>query len=136
MQLPNCTVIARPDPDAESSEPKFGAESPGVSAAGSLIMIEVDVDLTDAFALPPPPIVGDEVIDAAIVPCRSVLENCPLFPLDESMALIKAVSVAAAETKESKTVSGMTVSTASPPRPVLGEGASVGIVLIGMKRLT
>ena len=136
MPLQTCTEKVLPDPDVESSELASGAEDSIVLEIVSPAMAEVDGELTDVLGLPPLPIVGEEVVDAASVSCGLVFEDCPATPLDASRALTKAVSVAAAEIKESKTVSGMTVSTASPPRPVYGEGSSAGIVAIGMRRLT
>ncbi|KAL9631859.1 MAG: hypothetical protein Q9204_004039, partial [Flavoplaca sp. TL-2023a] len=121
MPLQICTEEVLPDPDVESLEPASGAEDSVVLEIVSPAMAEVDVEIADVFGLPPLPIVGEEVVEAASISCGLVLEDCPVTPLDESRALTRAVSVAAAEIKESKTVSGMTVSTALPPRPVYGE---------------
>lgn len=121
-------------PDAETPGPVVSAGAPVVFDVVSLTMLEVDVESTDVLGSATP-VVVEETTELDIDVCIAVLEDCPTVELAEPIALTIPVSVEAAEIKESKTVSAMTVSTASLPMPVFGDGASVGIVAMGIKRL-
>ena len=113
----------------------LSAGAPVVLDVVSLTMLDVDVERIDIAVLElAAPVVVKETTGLGVDNCTAVLEACPTVPPVEPIALTNPVSVEAAEIKESKTVSAITVSTASLPIPVFGDGASVGIVVIGIRR--
>ena len=119
------TVLPRLD--AASPEPVISAGVPVVIDVVPPTMLEAGEELV-GVAASSLPVVVKEVTDLDVDPCVRVVTDCRVVALVEPMALTKPVSVEAAEMRESKTVSAITVSTASPPIPVYGEDPSVGVV--------